>query len=642
MAMADNNQRTLFGHPVGLYTLFFAEMWERFSFYGMRALLLLYMTKGFLKFGDEIAYGIYAAYGAMVYATPFIGGILADQILGPRRAVVLGGSLMAAGHLLMGVEHKWAFFFALALLILGNGFFKPNISTIVGSLYPEGSSKRDGGFTLFYMGINLGAAIAPLLCGYVGEVYGWHMGFGLATIGMLIGLAVFVAPTGLTQAFIVTGALATATGLFRISDNDFQLMVNTITAFALLAAAGVATMALGRGGLPAEAGRPRNPEACSRVSFLGLRNDTTVFLGVLLALPVVTLLLQRNEVATYLLNCFGLAAFVWLATQAMTSRKVERDRLLVVLIMMFFSMLFWAFFEQAGSSINNFTDRNIDRVLEEERELTQADVGKTIEIPATQELLGFPDGRPGSTGQMVNLTELEKIRTTLKEEKKQTIVWTVTSAHIGMDIGGSEIKASMFQAANPIFILIFGLVFTALWDFLGKSGREPSVPFKFSLALLQLGLGFLVLWYGAKHCDERGMVAMNLLVLGYLLHTTGELCLSPVGLSMVTRLSPARIVSTVMGAWFLATSLSHILAGIIAKLTAVSHGEGKEQVIPPPIETVHIYGDVFGKVGIAALIAGVLCMMLVPFLKAWIHADVVSEPEPEEHTEEPTGLSPSP
>jgi POT family proton-dependent oligopeptide transporter len=205
---------TRVGHPPGLFVLFFAEMWERFSYYGMRALLVFYMMKGFLAYDDSRAYAVYGAYTALVYATPFIGGMLADRLLGARRAVILGGAFMAAGHLLMTLETSTAFFGALALLIVGNGFFKPNISTIVGGLYPAGDSRRDGGFTLFYMGINLGAALAPLLCGYIGETYGWHYGFGLATIGMLIGLAVFVAPAGVTQALIGLGALGAAAAMF--------------------------------------------------------------------------------------------------------------------------------------------------------------------------------------------------------------------------------------------------------------------------------------------------------------------------------------------------------------------------------------------------------------------------------------------
>ena len=185
----------MFGHPVGLFTLFFAEMWERFSYYGMRALLMFYMTKGFLGYGDSDAYAVYGAYTALVYMTPFFGGLLADRILGSRRAVIFGGLLMCVGQAMLMFENTAAFYTGLALLVCGNGFFKPNISTIVGTLYPKGSPKRDGGFTIFYMGVNLGAALSPLVCGYIGELYGWRFGFGLASLGMLIGVAIFVAPT---------------------------------------------------------------------------------------------------------------------------------------------------------------------------------------------------------------------------------------------------------------------------------------------------------------------------------------------------------------------------------------------------------------------------------------------------------------
>src|SRR6187399_1995260 len=211
-----HEKHTLFGHPVGLYTLFFAEMWERFSFYGMRALLLFYMLKGFLHYGDQNAYAVYGSYTALVYMTPFFGGMLADRLLGARRAVVTGGLLMAAGHLVMTIQTDSAFYFALALLIAGNGFFKPNISTIVGSLYPEGSPLRDGGFTLFYMGVNLGAALSPLLCGYIGETYGWHRGFGLATIGMLTGVAVFVAPSIVSQLAMAIVAIIATLNIFVV------------------------------------------------------------------------------------------------------------------------------------------------------------------------------------------------------------------------------------------------------------------------------------------------------------------------------------------------------------------------------------------------------------------------------------------
>ncbi|EMI20937.1 TGF-beta receptor, type I/II extracellular region, partial [Rhodopirellula maiorica SM1] len=400
-------QSTLFGHPTGLYTLFFAEMWERFSYYGMRALLVLYMIKGFLKYGDEQAYTVYGAYTALVYMTPFFGGLLADRVLGQRRAVILGGVLMAAGHLLMTYEAQWPFFVALSLLIVGNGFFKPNISTIVGSLYPKGSGKRDGGFTIFYMGINLGAAMSPLLCGYVGETYGWHYGFGLATIGMLIGLAVFVMPTLVTQALIGLGAAVSAIGMLVFHpDNPWTTAVNIFVAAALVAAGAIACVALSRGGLSAEKGR--------RPDGMDGRHDWMVYLGTLIAIPVLTLLVSgfspltddgksvqlipdetinsvtgdippdasatskavRSIAAVFLkevskpaglvLTVIGIIAFGYLIIQTFKLDQIPRQRMIVALVLIFFQMLFFAFFEQAGSSVNLFTDRNVDRVVETE------------------------------------------------------------------------------------------------------------------------------------------------------------------------------------------------------------------------------------------------------------------------------------
>ncbi len=283
----------MFGHPVGLFTLFFAEMWERFSYYGMRALLLFYMTKGFLGYGDNDAYAVYGAYTALVYMTPFFGGLLADRILGSRRAVIFGGLLMCVGQAMLMFENTAAFYTGLALLVCGNGFFKPNISTIVGTLYPKGSPKRDGGFTIFYMGVNLGAALSPLVCGYIGELYGWRFGFGLASLGMLIGVAIFVAPTLITQLVIMTGALATAGALCWFHPDDiFTTAVNVFVGLALVVAAIVACTALGRGGLPTEAGAPRDPEKLRRPVIGFLCADHLVYLGALVAIPIFFLLVS--------------------------------------------------------------------------------------------------------------------------------------------------------------------------------------------------------------------------------------------------------------------------------------------------------------------------------------------------------------
>ncbi|PKN57424.1 MAG: hypothetical protein CVU56_10510 [Deltaproteobacteria bacterium HGW-Deltaproteobacteria-14] len=627
---------TVFGHPAGLFTLFFAEMWERFSYYGMRALLVFYMTKGFLGYNDNKSYLVYGAYTSLVYMTPYFGGMLADYVLGARRAVVLGGLLMAAGHLLMTVENETFFFAALGLLIVGNGFFKPNISTIVGTLYPKGSPKRDGGFTLFYMGINLGAAMSPVVCGYVGETFGWHYGFGLATAGMLIGVATFVAPRRLTQLLILATALATAIAMPFWQDTVLQLAVRLILGAALLTAALVAFVALNRGGIPKWAGQPAKPERLAQKVGGLLRLDVLVYLGAVVSVPVFALLVQKNEPAAYILYATGALALAYILYEAVfRSARVERHRLFVVVILMFFSFLFWTFFEQAGTSVNNFTDRNVDRVVEL-RAVTQDDVGTTIQMrvaqkvtdPAladlpllSQEQLGYQQG-----GQAFSMDQLSDLREAALAEgapdSAQVFAWRVDAEQVGMGLGGGEIPASEFQAANPMFILIFGLLFTALWGWLAARGWEPSTPVKFSLGLLQLGLGFLAYWYGAQVANERGMVGVSWLLVGYLLQTTGELCLSPVGLSMVTRLSPQRMVSTVMGAWFLATAFSSKFASLIATLTGVG-GEGAEEgLIPPPSETLNTYGDVFYTIAIAAGIAAVVLFALSPLLTRWMHTEV--------------------
>ncbi len=765
---SENNQQssdTFLGHPPGLFALFFAEMWERFSYYGMRALLLFYMIKGFLSYSDGEAYAVYGAYTALVYMTPFFGGMIADRILGARKAVVLGGLLMAAGHLMMTIETDLGFFFALALLIVGNGFFKPNISTIVGALYPERSPKRDAGFTIFYIGINLGAAMSPLLCGYIGETYGWHYGFGLATIGMLLGLAVFWnwvppdkigsppneellsrKPVEVTQGMIFLGAcFAGISLLFFHPINVFNTAINFFVGIALIVAGVVACIALRKG-----AG-----------GFINL--EWTVYICSLLFVPIFTLLVsgfapftENNEPITIIpametgsnvvdvvleeisrpagliLFISGIGSLLYLLIQTFKLQRIPQERMYVVLILTFFSMLFWAFFEQAGSSINNFTDRNVDRVIEEKK-ITEADVGETIKFrvlletdeeelqklpPLTQEQLGYQYGNESLSkqiGKAVRQIELEKQRvegkktgdvisdlskkveslekqvgelrkqieeggappgkkekpkkmdkekeeviinlvknttkdnyftmtglTYLREVAKQknasleqkTVTWEVTEQNIGMGVGGSEIPASVFQAINPIYILLFGVVFSALWTFLGNRGMEPTTPVKFALGLLQLGLGFAALWYGAQLSNERGMVALSWLFLGYLLHTTGELCLSPVGLSMVTKLSPAFLVSTVMGMWFLATAFSQFLAAIIAQFTRVSEG-GSGTTVPVPVETVDLYGNVFGTIGITAIISSLVCFLLAPLLSYWMHEGKDDDGEP--HSVVPPG-----
>ena len=595
-------------HPSGLFLLFFVEMWERFSFYGMRALLTFYLIKGFLKADDGKAYAIYGAYGALVYATPYLGGIFSDRYLGARISVIWGGLLMAAGHLLMTIEQEWALFGALGLLIVGNGFFKPNISTMVGTLYPANSTKRDAGFTIFYMGINLGAALAPLVCGYIGERYGWHYGFGLATVGMLVGLATFVAPGMLARTLILLTSLLIAGTMFWASAGDTtQTLLNLPIAVALLGAGAVSFVKLGKGGLPDGTGAPRDANG----NIMKPRMMLPIFAGTIAAVAPLALLVSHHSYATWMLNIVGVIAFGSIILTAIRSDRVVRDRLTVVLVLCFFSMLFWAFFEQAGSSVNNFTDRNVDRVTGG----TAVTAGQTYsDVVVTQEFIGVD-----VNGKTWTLTDVEVSQKALEESKPEgRVTFTADEEDVkkGLVIGGNEIKASVYQAANPTFILLLGPVFSWLWGAMGR--RDPSAGVKFGLGLLQLAGGFACFWMGAKTADANGMVGMEWLLLGILLQTTGELCLSPVGLSLVTKLSPAAMGSTIMGAWFLATAFSHLVAAAIAGMTGVSEG-GEGAVMPPPIETVNVYGNVFGGIAIAAAVSAFILFALSPWLKARMH-----------------------
>ena len=482
---------------------------------------------------------------------------------------------------------------------------------------------------------------------------------------MLVGVAVFVAPTWLTQVLILFGALGTSVALPFLQDTMPQLIVRLILAAALVISGVIAVIALGRGGLPKEDGAPSDPEALRRKLWGILPAEWAVYLGILIVVPLIAVVVQRGQIAGALLSIMGLVALAYIAYEALfRCNKIESERVCVALILMFFSMLFWAFFEQAGSSVNNFTDRNIDRVLET-RILTDEDVDTTIRFrvapmaddPAiaklpllSQEQLGYKLG-----DEVFTMTTLTDLRDTLTKQQQsegesdreasaeanvedeiaeddepaqEIVEWPVTEEHVGMGVGNSEIPASEFQAANPLFILLFGLVFSGLWAFLDRLGWEPSTPVKFALGLMQLGLAFVMFWYGAQVCNDRGMVGMSWLLVGYLLQTTGELCLSPVGLAMITKLSPTRIVSTIMGAWFLATAFSNFLAGLIARFTGVSHGGDGKQVIPAPIETVHLYGDVFGKIALAAIASGVVCLLMAPLLSRWMHPEADDEGNP--------------
>jgi POT family proton-dependent oligopeptide transporter len=438
------------GHPRGLYTLFFTEMWERFSYYGMRALLVLFMVdavqKGGMGLDDKLAYAIYGLYTAAVYLMSLPGGWLADRLWGAQRAVWYGGIIIALGHFTLALPWTQTFYLGLIFVIVGSGTLKPNMSGLVADLYPEGGSRRDAGFTIFYMGVNLGAFIGPLVCGWLAKEMGWHWGFGAAGVGMVLGLIQFKLSRHL---------LGTA-GVQRGNDKPLHLGEKII----LFGGTGAGLLVL----------------------VLGL-SGTIRLNPVLLA-----------QGMAYVILAIAVAFFVY-AFLFCGLTKDENKRVVVILVLFLASALFWAGFEQAGSSFNVFADRYTLR----------------------------------------NLSWLNY-----------------------------EVPAAWFQALGPIFIITFAPVFAWLWVWLARRQLDPSIPVKFAFGLLLLGAGFVVMVGAAKVVAGGHQAWPTWLIMTYLIHTFGELCLSPVGLSSVTKLAPRKLVGQMMGIWFLATSLGNLLAGLLA------------------------------------------------------------------------------
>ena len=483
------------GHPKGLFVCFATEMWERFSYYGMRALLILYLTKHW-EFSDATSYLIYGAYTSLVYIMPVFGGMLADQILGSKKAVTYGAILLVFGHLGMTVENsEQIFYLSLALIVSGVGFLKPNISTMVGALYDEGDPRRDSGFTIFYMGINIGAFTATLLCGYLGEQVGWAYGFGAAGIGMLFGLIIFL----WGQKYLE--------GLAEPPSKKYLEQVPGLK---------------------------------------GITYEYWAYMSGILMVVATWFLVQNSQLVGQLLGGFGVVFIgAWLLYALFRCDPEERDRLIVVGILILFSLIFWALFEQAGSSLNILTDRGVDRV-----------------------------------------------------------------------IFGWEVPASMFQSLNAGFIFTIAPLFAMLWIALAKRNMEPSTPIKFSIGIILVGLGFLSLVYGMKS-SEGLQTGVFWIILIYFLHTLGELCLSPVGLSSVTKLSPQRIVGFMMGMWFFASAAGNYVAGLIAKATA-SESSGNSSEIFDSIQK-QSFMDVYTDVGLIAIGCGILLAVITPILKKLMH-----------------------
>ena len=473
--------------PKGLFLLFFVEMWERFSYYGMRALLVLYMVES-LKFTTEKASHVYGWYTGLVYLTPLMGGYIADRYLGQRKAIVIGGVLMALGHFAMAFPPMPFFFGAMILLMLGNGFFKPNISTVVGSLYEQNDPRRDGGFTIFYMGINVGAFFSPLVCGALGEKVGWHYGFGAAGVGMVLGLAMYLWGH---KALLGDHCMKPAA-----PQTNYWVPITMVTAMVMFLIGGA------------------------------LEFNGYVISG---AIP------------GWVKGLAAVAVLIWLAyayasnSSKSTLTAVEKQRVAVIFIMVFFAVFFWTAFEQAGSSLTLFAKNETNRMLT---------------------LFGWS--------------------------------W--------------EVPASWFQSLNPLFIVLLAPFFSGMWVRLAESKKEPSSPVKFAMALGLLAVGFVIMIAAAAAYQQSGPVSMLWLVGAYLFHTLGELCLSPVGLSLVTKLAPVQFGSLMMGVYFLSSVAAGFVGGRLAgNYDAMNHVNF--YMIPTA----------------TGLGAAVVLLLITPKLRKWMH-----------------------
>ncbi len=447
-----SRDRQVFGHPVGLVTLFFSEMWERFSYYGMRALLVLFLvdavSKGGFGLDDRTATAIYGLYTAAVYVVALPGGWIADRLIGTQAAALWGGVIIACGHLLLGFSgtSTAVFYMGLALIIAGTGLLKPNLSALVAQLYPEGGYRRDAGFTIYYMSVNIGAFFGPLLTAWLAQKYGWHYGFFAAAVGMMLGVYVFVRYRGLLHG---AGRHPAAPPPGRSAPNARRWLT---------------WIALGFAGIIA-----------------------VITSGTVPMSPV-----EVQEASKWVIVGISAAYFIYLFFFA-GLRMIDRKRAVMMLILFLACALFWSGFEQAGSSFNLFAER-----------------------------------------------------------------YTVRQA------GTFLIPSGWFQSLNPFFIVAFAPLFSALWVTLGARNLDPSAPVKFVFGLLGMALGFLILADSARYVAAGQMVSPMWLVSVYLVHTFGELCLSPVGLSAFTKLAPARLVGQSLGVWFLGTSLGQLIAGQIA------------------------------------------------------------------------------
>ena len=476
-------------YPKQLYLLFFTEMWERFTFYGMRTLLVAYMISAF-HFTETKAYLIYGTQQSLIYAMMIFGGLLADKILGCRKSILWGGILMVFGSFLLAVRGEAFFYAGLATVVVGNTFFKPNISTIVGNLYANNDGRRDAGFSLFYMGINLGSILGGLLCGYVGETINWNLGFGIAGVFMIVGLGVFI---------------------------KGQKLLGPI-------------------------GLPPLKAGASKPAWL-TKKDMMIFAGSLCFIPVFISLLNNFSQYPYVLNVLMIGSYGYALMVGWQKGKEAFLKMIAALVLITFSILFWAFYEQGGGSLNLFTLRNVNLMF------------------------------------------------------------------MGFHLSGLALNNSI----NGIMIVTLSPVFGLLWIWLARMKKEPNAALKFAFGLVQLGFGFYLLSYGAHYANSEGRIPLFIYALGYLFISTGELCLSPIGLSVITRLSPTGIVGFMMGFWFLASAYGQYLAGYISSLMSMPDDDAGAHV--NSLKSLIIYANGYEKIAIISVISGVVLLALSFWLK---------------------------
>jgi POT family proton-dependent oligopeptide transporter len=533
--MTSQQQQQLFGHPAGLFILFFTEMWERFSYYGMRALLVLFLVSGLDEGGwaweREDALKLYAMYTGLVYLTPIFGGMLADKVIGFRKAVLLGAFLMTCGHAAMAFETEMTFYAGLILLIVGNGAFKPNISSIVGNLYPQSSDKKDAAYTIFYMGINAGAFLGILLCGYIGEEVGWSYGFGLAGIFMFLGMLQFY----FAQGIFGNIGLSPGTGEdVESSIHEGHLEIDKESEAA------------------DEVAPPSAAPEGKRMAIWAVIGGAVFSAFYFYILPV-HLGFEKEWLASLLLSAAVVSVGYVLSDPTLKGK--EKDRVGVILVLAFFTIFFWMAFEQAGGSMTIFAKDYTNRILTG----GAADTFRWFNTILTIAPLAI-----------VTYVLISLFRSTFKNYALSNIflgssfviIWGVALWMIKNEFAkeASEVPASWFGILNSFFIIACAPIFSKIWE----SKYNPSATVKFAMGLVLLGLGFGVLAFGAASIPSgaaTASVSMMWLVGAYFLHTMGELTLSPVGLSYVSKLAPARLVGLMFGIWFLASAIANYMAG---------------------------------------------------------------------------------